>query len=247
MVRTHNPAEVTSFSRLIAFSRLVLSASGVVAFFALALPAFAQAPPATVPSLPPPDVQKVMGEIADLDLLKVLQPLKLTKDQREKLLVPLREAVKVGAARRKEDYDGLRALGAEIAKARTEAINGASIPADLEAKVTKTVIASDERANAARKQAVASIGAVANDILTSEQKDAMEKLVGKALGGKRLVPAKYRANPNSAPKAEVQALALAFYVEQVLLNERAVDLLTQMKDTAPATETAPSAPPTTAP
>jgi hypothetical protein len=194
-------------------------------------------------------VQKVLGDVADLDLLKVLQPLKLTKEQREKLLVPLREAVKVGATRRKEDYDGLRALGAEAAKARAEALNGAPVPAEFEARVTKTVSESDARANEARKQAVASIASVANDVLTTEQKDEMERLVGKALGGKRLVPAKYRSNPNSAPKAEVQALALGFYVENVLLNERTVDLLTQIKtpNAPPPAPPAPANPPATTP
>ncbi len=193
-----------------------------------------QTPDTPPPALPPADVQKVLGYIADLDLLKVLAPLKLTSEQSQKILVPLRAAAALGATRRKEDYDALRALATDAAKIRTEALTGTPVPATFEARVGKAVADSEEKAAQARKNATAQILPVLRDVLTSEQKDEMERQVGKLLGGKRLIPAKYRNNPNQAPKEEVQDLAMGVFVERVLLNDRMPSLLGQLRPAASA-------------
>lgn len=230
--------------------------AGIVGTFLLVaqtagiLTASAQTPPPayTLP-MPPADVQKVTNEVADLDLLKALVPLRLTKDQTTKLIVPLRKASEAGVAARKDDETAVRALAAEVTKARTGALAGTPVGADMENRVVKLLADSEERTTKVRKEGATAVQSVARDILTSEQKDEIERQVGKMLGGKRLIPAKYRANPSQAPKEEVQNLAVGVFIERILLNDRALSLLpllqtpsSESASSSGTSETAPAAP-----
>jgi hypothetical protein len=185
-------------------------------------------PPAAAPTLPA-DVQKVLTQIGDLNLLKVIAPLHLTAEQIDKLLVPMRAISTEGEAKRKQDYEALRALADDVAKARTDALAGTPVPDEVGVKVAKASNASEDRYAAAKKDAIARIFAVAKETLTPTQKDEVEAEVTKMYGGRRLVPREYKDRPSAAPKEAVQDLALSAFVEQVLIMDRTAVLLGEMK------------------
>ena len=194
--------------------------------FTLSAPVYAVQPPANTP---PADIRKVLSDIGDLDLLKALVPLHLTASQAGKLQVPLKEIASGNAARRKTDYEALRALATDLAKTREAALSGEEVPQETESKVLQTFNAADDRFAKAKQEAISKVLAVVKDVFTSDQKDEVERQVGKLLGGKRLIPKEYRNDPKKAPKDAVQDLALQMFVERILIADRTVDLLSQLK------------------
>jgi hypothetical protein len=127
-----------------------------------------------------------------------------------------------------------------VAKARAEALAGTPVPPELEARVAATAKAAEARRKKARTAAIGRILGALKAGLTSEQVAGIAARAEKVLGGK-LVPPQYRQTPDKAPKEAVQDLAVAYFVEQVLLNDRAIDVVSQMKPTAagPAATAAP--------
>jgi hypothetical protein len=216
---------VSRFAALACFATLAILA---------VRPAAASDPPAPAvdpsgaPAIPA-DVQKVLTQIGDLNLLKIIAPLQLTPDQIDKLLVPMHAIAAEGEAKRKMDYEALRALADDVAKARTEALTGAAVPDEVDRKVVKASGASEDRYNAAKKDAIARIFAVAKESLTPTQKDQVEAQVTQMLGGRRLIPREYRDRPSQAPKEAVRDLALSAFVERVLILDRTAVLLSEMK------------------
>jgi hypothetical protein len=191
----------------------------------------------TPSTLPPADVQKTLNEIGDLDILKALVPLKLTPEQIEKLREVLGTVAAAGEAKRKADNDAIRALATDVSKARTEALAGGDISAELEQRVLKAFGDVEKRFAETKKEAVNAIYGVARPLLTETQKDEIDRQVVKMLGGKRLVPKEYQKDPKKAPKEALQDLSLAYYIERILLYDRTRDLLSKIK---PATTAAPA-------
>jgi hypothetical protein len=212
-------------------------------FLATGASAFAQEPP-SAPALPPADVQATMEKIGDLDLLKAILPLKLTEEQRSKLHDTLKEIVTVGKEKRKEDYVAIRALAEEVDKARTAALeNGTPISTELEAKIIKSFGDSQKRFDAHKRESLQKVFALLKPLLSAEQMDTIDKYTEKTLGGKR-VPREYANNPSSAPKDKVQDIALATYIERILLLDQTVGILARLKPQgAPAGEKDPNAAP----
>jgi hypothetical protein len=210
------------------FVPVVFATLAVALSFIFPTAVFALQPPATVP---PADVQKVLSDIGDLDLLKALVPLRLTAVQIEKLQVPLKAIAADNAARRKTDYDALKGISADLAKAREASLNGEPVSQDVENKILLTLNAADDRFAKAKQAAIDRVFAVVKDTFSSDQKDEMERQVGKMLGGKRLIPKEYANDPKKAPKDAVQDLAVQLFVERILIADRISDLLTQLKPT----------------
>ena len=206
------------------FLGAVLSTVTLGLIFTCPLPAArAQTPP------PPADVQKILLDIDDLGLLKALVPLRLTNEQIDKLLVPMKEVVEGNPARRKVDHDALRAIAADLAKARADALAGEPVPPEIENKVTSVLSAASSRFTKNKQDAVVKVQTVAWDVFTPEQKDEIERQVGKWMGGKRLVPREYRNDPKKAPKDAVQGLAVQAFVESVLIGDRSAEILPLLK------------------
>lgn len=182
----------------------------------------------------------VLAQINDLGLLKALLPLKLTDDQRAKLLDILRQVAQQAKSRARQDEAALRALAADVAKARAEALAGTDVPAELEERVAAARKAAEDRQKRARADAIGRILAVAKATLTPEQRERISAQSVKALGG-RLVPREFRNNPDKAPREAVLDLATASFIEWVLLNERAIEVLSQMTASAGTTVTPPAA------
>jgi hypothetical protein len=189
------------------------------------------------PQPPPADIQKVFNEVADLDLLKALAPLRLTEDQIRKLVDIMKSASALGEQKRKEDYAAWRALAEDVAKARQDALNGTEMSAEVEARIVKGINESEKRVQDLRQEGVSRIFSVAREALTTGQKDEIEKQVSKMLGGKRLVPREFKDNPSKAPKEAVQDLMLMVFVERILATDRAMSLLGKIK---PASATPPA-------
>jgi hypothetical protein len=200
--------------------------------FAL-LSSLAQAPAV---AQPPADkavpVQTVREQIADLVLLQSLVPLKLTAEQIDALLPPMKAASAAAAKLRKQDDDAVKGLATEIAKTHSAALTGTPIPEATEKLVLDADKASAERIADARKTALKEIFTALKTALDDSQKAEVERQSEKAFGGKR-VPKQYQANPAKAPKEIVQDLALAAFAERILLFDRAIPLLEKLKMIAP--------------
>jgi hypothetical protein len=182
---------------------------------------------------PPADVQKVVSEIGDLDLLKALVPLRLTASQIEKLQVPLKEIAADNEARRKADYEALRGIATDIKNARDAALKGDTVSKEVENRVLQVFSAADDRFAKSKKQAIDKIFTVVKESWTSDQKDEVERQIGKLLGGKRLIPKEYRNDPKKAPKDAVQDLALQMYIERILIADRVAEILTHLQTPVP--------------
>lgn len=183
------------------------------------------------PPTPAPHAVRARDARADLLLLQALVPLKLTAEQIERLLPPMRTAQTEYVRLVRQEEDGLKPLEPELVKARDEAIGGKLPGGDLEKKVLEADKASLGRAAEARKKATLDLLAVLLDALTAEQKAEIERQSEKVFGGKR-VPREFAANPSKAPRDQVQALALSAYIERVLLIDRTIPLLEKLKAAA---------------
>lgn len=225
------------------------AALGVVALFCLPISAaVAQEPPPT----PPPtaaaagavyvEAQATLVQINDLSILRDLNPLKLTKEQIDTFLAVMRAIAADGEKRRKQDADALRVIAPEIRAAYETAVGGGVVPAALDTRVRQVFQESAARLAAARRNAIGRLLIVAREDLTPAQKDNIEALSVKTFGGKR-IPKEYQKDPSKAPREVVQDLALAAFIEQVLLSDRAIEVLAKVKPAASAAAAA-SEPPT---
>lgn len=192
----------------------------------IALPALAQG--GETKATPNAAALKVREQIDDLSLLKSLIPLKLTAEQIDALVVPMRAASTAATALQKQSDEAVTALAADINKAYTGALAGTPISDALEKKVADGNKAAADRYQAARRKAVSEILTVAKLQLTSTQKEEIEKQCIAFYGGKR-VPARYKEDPSKAPRQEVLDLAVQGYIEQILLFDRTATLLEKMR------------------
>lgn len=198
----------------------------------LGMPQGAIAQPATekpAGSNVPADIQRGVEQIADLDLLKALLPLKLTAEQRDKLVAGLKAASASNEARLKADHEAWRKVLPAIEKAHADALMGTPMPPEVEASILKLLSDSEKRINSSKKELVNRIFVVAKEVLTPTQIDEVERQTSKMLGGKRLVPREYKNNPSQAPKEVVQDLMLQMYVERIFLFERTLTVLSRLQ------------------
>lgn len=195
-------------------------------------------------SLTPPvpaDVQATLNQIGDLDLLKALLPLKLYEEQRVKILEILREVASSGAEKRRQDFEAVRAVAAAIEKSHKGALSeGEAIPAEVEQIVLKLLADSEKRFNEQKRSALERVYTVLRPLLNAPQMDSVEAQAERMQGGRR-VPREYASNPSKAPREKVQDLALATFIERILLPERAIDVLTRMKTRSAAEQAAAAA------
>jgi hypothetical protein len=210
---------------------LVCGPTGGTRAYAAALQQFA-APPA--PPRPPgsgsavaaSDPATVLMHINDLGLLRALRPLQLTQAQISALVEVLRAVEKDDAARVRQDEEALRALAGDVARAHTAALAGTPIPTELETRVADAGKAADARLRKAKNDAVLRILVVARASLTPEQQKQIAQTSLKVSGASRSRVLR-EAYTKDAEKA--QNLGVAYFIEDVLLNPRAITVLGQMK------------------
>ena len=193
---------------------------------AAALRAQVPAPPAASSS--GRDTVTILFNINDLGLLRALLPLKLTAPEISALKDVFAKLIEEDKARVRQDEDGLRALAADVEQARTAALAGEPISTELEARVAATAKAAQDRERTARNRAIQRVLAVVKQSFTPEQQKQMAAQSMKVPGGKR-VPREYAPNPEKAPPSVVQDLAVAFFIEKVLLNDRAPQVIGALK------------------
>ena len=227
-----------------------LASIGVCAL--LTLPAFAQtAPPPATPPRPPADIQKTLRQIDDLNLLVSILPLKLTTAQIDRLLEPLKAFHAGDADRQKKDIDSdyaaVRGVASDVDKSLTDGLKGTPTDPAAEAKINKALADIDARYAGERRGAIEPVAVVAREILTPEQRVAIDKQWPKLGDGPIKVPADIRRD-NKKTMAYAQERTLSAFVERVLLPDRAVAVLEGLKKgmtAAPASASAPAAPPAT--
>lgn len=196
--------------------------------------AFAQASkpesPAKNSKVAPPaaDPNAIRKDIYDLALLHAIQGISLSQKQIDTVMPVLKEIFEADQARKQKDDDAVRELADDVKKARAEALEGTTIPKELEARVVEVKKGVAARALAAINEAVGKVLTVLWPTLTDSQKTEMEAQSREYYGGRR-VPAAYQKNPAKAPKEEVQKLAAGAFVENVLLDERTPALLGLIK------------------
>lgn len=193
-------------------------------------------------SAPPPaagaDPVVILANINDLGLLRALLPLKLAAPQISALKDVFAKIVEEDKVRVQQDKDGLRALAADVERTRTLALAGEPIPAELEARVAATAKAAQARERLAKNSAIQRVLVVVKQSFTPEQQKQMADQAMKVPGGRR-VPREYALAPQKAPAAVVQDLAVAFFIENVLLNDRAPQVIGALKPAPAAPETPP--------
>ncbi|MFM7320080.1 MAG: hypothetical protein ACKO5K_00975 [Armatimonadota bacterium] len=201
------------------------------AFLLLFVAGIVTSAPQTPPIKPSAEAVRARDAIADIILLQSIVPLKLRASQIDRLL-PLMKAAQEEAVRQlKLDDEALKTVEPFLTKLRTGAVSGTLPSADDEKKVADTNAEMEKRFAEARRKAVADLLAVSIAVLDETQKNEVQKQSDSLFGGKR-VPKKYAANPSKAPRNEVEALALAAYVERVLLIDRAIPLFESLRATA---------------
>ena len=209
---------------------------GVALAISLALPSSAGAQ--AIVTVPPADVQKTMDQIGDLDLLVALTPLKLTPPQIDTLLTLLKSIAREGEAKTKKDYELVRALAADVTKARTGMLAGKPLDTDLEARINKTNMEMEARYEAARADAAIRIAQTLKETLTPEQAALVAGQFAKINKGHLVLPASLRNSTPQKTKDYINGLALESFASRILLPERAIALLTALK-TPPAESNTP--------
>lgn len=201
--------------------------------------AAATAAAAQVAAPPPPvvdggreaDPVAILVNINDLGLLRALLPLKLTAPEINALKDVFAKIVAEEKARIRQDEDGLRTVAADVERTRTLALAGEPIPAELEARVAAIARAAQNRERLAKNSAIQRVLVVVKQSFTPEQQKQMADQAMKVPGGKR-VPREYALAPEKAPASVVQDLAVAFFIEKVLLNDRAPQVIGALKPAA---------------
>jgi hypothetical protein len=181
---------------------------------------------------PDPIAQKALSDIADLNLLKLLQSLKLTVRNIDKLLVPMREASVAAVKLDKEDSDALKKLAPTITTAREAMLSGKGIGRENQEKIDEIFDESTVRRAKARTAAEDSVVAVFKNELSKEQLEEIDKMGEKLLGFKP-VPKQYAGNPNKVPKEVISDILQRVYIRQVFLLDKTIVLLESMKKAVP--------------
>jgi len=197
----------------------------------LSIAAVLFAAPQTPPIKPSPEAVRARDAIADIVLLQSLVPLKLRARQIDRLLPKMKAAQEEAIRQLKLDDDALKTVEPFLSKLRSNAVAGTLPSADDEKKVADTNAEMEKRFAEARRKAVADLVAESIAVLDETQKSEVQRQSDALFGGKR-VPKKYAANPSKAPRNEVEALALAAYVERVLLIDRTIPLIESMRPSA---------------
>ncbi len=208
-----------------------------LAGFVVAAVASAQVPAPKPPPQPAvdgsrgADLSVIIANINDLGLLHALLPLKLTAPEISALKDVFAKIIVDDKTRLQQDADGLRALAAGVERTRTLALAGEPIPAELEARVAAAAKAAQNRERTTRSSAIQRVLVVVKQTFTPEQQKQMADQAMKVPGGKR-VPREYALAPKKAPASMVQDLAVAFFIEKVLLNDRAPQVINALKPAA---------------
>lgn len=228
---------------------------GLIALSALTYPVQAQtadtAPGKDSAPVATADIQRMTQNLNDLELLRPLLSLNLTQTQVDSLVATMKGIAAQWTEVKKQDDAALKALGPDIDKVHAAVLTGAPIPKEFDAKILEGQKAAAKRYNDARLDGMKRLVLHLNESLTPTQKASVEAWSVQQFGGRR-IPKKYQANPSKAPKAEVQALAIAALIERTLLFDRTLTLLQQFKPAStaadPASEnSAPAAPPASSP
>jgi len=201
----------------------------VPALFSLV--ALVAAVPQTPPIKPSPEAVKARDAIADIVLLQSIVPLKLRASQIDRLLPKMKAAQEEWVRQLKLDDDALRAVEPVVSKLRASAIAGTLPSADDEKRMSDTNAEREKRTVQVFRKAVADLVAETIAVFDETQKNEVQRQSDAQFGAKR-VPKKYAANPSKAPRNEVEALALAAYVERVLLIDRTIPLFEAIRPTA---------------
>jgi hypothetical protein len=201
------------------------------ALLVVAVPAHAQTAAAVPPV--PLDVQKTLDQVGDLDLLAALTPLNLTGAQIDQLLEPMKAIAREIDAKRKKDYEAVRSLSADVAKARAGMLKGEPLAPDLEARIIKVNADIEKGYLEARQDAVRRLSDALKATLTKQQTGILERHYVKVNKEKIKVPGNLRNSPEKTDEF-ARNLVMGWYADRILLPERAMGLLTALKAVAPA-------------
>ena len=173
----------------------------------------------------PPEVAALFEDIADIDKLRVLNPLKLTSEQIDKLIQLINKS--------KRAYDSalaaaaappIRSIAKDIKETRRRMLEGASIPTDLDNKVKQLQDSFVKKREDQDVNTLKSMSDEATKILTPSQKSKAVSLARKALS---------RDNKPAAQGDDDKFFN--FYVMSVFIKyPRIIPLLEDMKRSASA-------------
>jgi hypothetical protein len=168
----------------------------------------------------PPEVNVLFDEIIDIDKLRVLNPLKLTGDQIDKLAAAIKSSTR--------DYDKaladaavspIKEMAKDIKDVRKKMLSGEAIPKEFDDKVKGIQDAFVKKRDAADYSSLKSLSDAAKKILTDEQVAKASELSRKYI--------EKDAKPNSK---NTDDKFFNFYVLQIFIRyPRIVPLLEEIK------------------
>jgi len=133
----------------------------------------------------PPEVVALFDDIHDIDKLRVINPLKLTPEQVDRLIAAVQTAeAEYNRALADAAVPPIRQIAKEIEQTRQAMLAGASVPADFDAKVKTLQEEFVKRRDSADKETLKSLSAAIRKALTEEQVKTAISLVKKATADK---------------------------------------------------------------
>lgn len=173
----------------------------------------------------PETVQKaneVLTALADIDLLLVLTPLKLSKEQIGKIKPLLRQAQDDLLRMEERNAQALLDLRAEIEAARKEALKGKSPSEELRKKLREADTAVAQQRLKTLDQVVRTLWGNLSGILNDAQKQGIYDKAREQMRALR------RPNVDKASKQELGEL----FIQEVLLTPRVLPLLEELEKSA---------------
>jgi hypothetical protein len=186
----------------------------------------AQQPPSQSGAEPPADVAALFVAIADIDILRLINPVKLTPDQAGKLATTITEAQKTYTKNLADAVGpGLRKLADEINATRKKVVAGEPIPADFDARIKAADAAYQKDRDRINLENFKSLIASTRKILTDRQLGTAAELMRKN-------------NPDKDPNADPEKWYNAYVLEVFINYPRIVPLLNEIKKALPPASTA---------
>ncbi len=177
----------------------------------------------------PAEVAALFDDIADIDKLRVLGPLKLTPDQIDRIVAVLEKSQReYNRALADAAVPPIRSIAKDIRETRGKMLTGSPIPKDFDEKVKKLQDEFVSRRNKTDVDTLKNLAQAVKSVLTPEQVGTAASLSRKAL------------SEDGKPTAKgTDDQFFNFYVLNVLIKyPRAIPLLQDMKKAASGSQSA---------
>ncbi|MFQ3610234.1 MAG: hypothetical protein SNJ72_01960 [Fimbriimonadales bacterium] len=174
--------------------------------------------PQQAPTPAPSEVDQLLIALADITWFNNIRPLKLTAEQVERLIGTHKKAYERLEKLIQEEARELRNRKDEILRVREDTARGKSLPKEFQETIKRLETEASQKRRQLRAQVVSEVATELKPRFTDEQMDYMVKRSKEVLESARI---------DTAQLKDDQLYAL--FVENVLLDPRAPELLNEWK------------------